>query len=382
MKTSEAIRLLNQIYGKEKTLWRSDLNWEKAWEDIRDSFTGSQFYHLLQSRNLLEQIPAWLHGELKAESERVLFQNMLIRAEQRKLLRAFEKEGIPLITLKGIRMAERFFGHFAARPTTDMDVLVRPADLERASALLQKLSFVESEQPDEDHFHLLFNKFYDNPMFPFLAVELHWSILRSHGHETDMESLWSRTMPLSGYNHIFELNDEDCLYHTALHGFNHQMLSMKYIVDVAQILDRTWDTFSYESLWDKARQDGNLAKLTAVLSLVYRLCPALQWIKPMDRKRRWPLWSERLMREAGIGVKSRRYYLFRFFSVFVTYDKPAAMLSHFKYLFLPPADYARSQFREDKSGSLLSLYFRIYRLRLKHLLGKRARAGTKELDTP
>ncbi|MCM3749146.1 nucleotidyltransferase family protein [Paenibacillus pasadenensis] len=382
MKASEAVRLLDQIYSGERTLGRSDAGWKKAWEDIRGSFTGSQFYHLLQSRDLLEQTPEWLQAELKAESERILYQNMLIRAEQKKLFRAFEQEEIPLLVLKGIRMSERFFGHFAARPTTDIDVLVRPSDLERASALLKQLSFGDGETLDDDHFHLQFNKFYNNPMFPFLAVELHWSIMRSHHHETDLEALWSRTIPLTGYRYVRELNDEDTLYHTALHGFNHHMLSLKYIVDIAQVIDQTWDGFSYESLWNKARLDGNLAKLTAVLSLVYRLCPTLQWVKPLDRRIRWPFWSEQLMREAGVGIKSRRYYLFRLCSIFVTFDHTAAMLSHFKYLFLPPADYARSQFKEEQGGSLLSLYSRIYRQRLGHLLGRRARAGAKELDTP
>ncbi|PLT44819.1 hypothetical protein B8V81_3250 [Paenibacillus pasadenensis] len=382
MKPSESMQLLDRIYERsENERWEEE-SWRRAWADIRDSFTGSQFYHLLQERGLLQEAPAWLQAELKAESERILFQNMLIRAEQKKLFRAFEQEGIPLVPLKGIRMAERFFGHFAARPTTDLDVLVRPEDLQRASALLRRLGFEDGEQLDDDHFHLLFNKFYDNPMFPFLAVELHWSLLRSHGHETDVEALWSRTAPLNGSPCLRELNDEDTLYHVCLHAFNHHMSSLKYIVDIAQVIDRTWDTVSYESLLARARRDGNLAKLTAVLSLVYRLCPSLQWVKPLDRRRRWPFWSERLLREAGLGIKSRRYYLFRFASIFVTYDKPSAMLRHIQYLFLPPADYARSQFREDKGGSLLSLYTRIYRLRLKHLLGRRPRAGAKELDTP
>jgi len=380
MNRSEAVKLLDRIHGRHSLNGMTEENWREAWADIQDSFTGTQFYHLLRM-DRMDLVPSWLQSELKAESDRVLFQNMLIRSELKKLLKAFDAAKIPVIPLKGIRMAERYFGHFAARPTTDLDLLVNPQDLERASKLLSGMDFQQDDSPDSDHFHLLFNKFYDNPMFPFLAVELHWDILRSHASDTDTGGLWERSQPYPGYAGVRELSDEDSLYHICLHGFNHQMLSLKYILDVARLVVETAPSLRWATMTARARKDGNYSKLITVLSLVYSLCPSLEKIKPLPERKRWPLWNEELMREAGLGLKSRRYYFFRLLSIFVMYDSAGAMLNHLRYLFLPPRDYARSQFREDKGGSLLSLYTRIYRIRLRNLFGGgAARAGTKEYD--
>lgn len=381
MRRSETIQILDGIYGEKAFESISEEGWYSAWNDIKNSFIGSQIYHLLRTKGRLEEVPDWFVQELKHEAERILFQNMLIRVEQKKMLEAFEKFEIEVIPLKGTILAERFFGHFAARPTTDLDILVKENDIQRATDLLENLSFIKDQIPDNDHFHLVFNKSYENPLFPFLSVELHWNILRSHDSKTVMEPFWERSIAMNSQDYVKELNYEDSLYHICIHGFNHQMLSLKYIIDVAQLIVQSKGSFNFSSLFNKSKQDGNESKLIIVLTLVYKLFPSLNQIEPLPRKKHWPLWNEQLMREAGLGIKSKRYFLFRFVSLFVMYDSVFSMLKHLRFLVFPPKDYAQTQLRERKEGHLMVLYMRIYRNRLKHLFSSGAhKAGTKEYD--
>ena len=60
--------------------------------------------------------------------------------------------------------------------TSDIDLLVRPEDLDEAVALLERHEFIRYIEDDADHFHMLLNKFYANEDFPLLGVELHWNI--------------------------------------------------------------------------------------------------------------------------------------------------------------------------------------------------------------
>ena len=187
MKDSEAVTLISRIYQSQCPLFDSEETAKEAIDDIDIFQVAPQVYYLLKSRGLLEAVPSEHRSRLKSGVDAVLFQNMLIRSEMYKLLEAFERSGIQVIVLKGIRLSERFFGHFSGRGTSDIDLLVRPEDLDKAVSLLERHEFIRYIEDDADHFHMLLNKFYANEDFPLLgsgaSLEHFARTCLGHGYE-------------------------------------------------------------------------------------------------------------------------------------------------------------------------------------------------------
>lgn len=371
MKHSKAVTLISRIYQNQHPLFDSEETAKAAIDDIDIFQVAPQVYYLLKSSGLLEAVPSEHRSRLKSGVDAVLFQNMLIRSEMYKLLDAFERSGIQVIVLKGIRLSERFFGHFSGRGTSDIDLLVRPEDLDKAVALLERHEFIRYIEDDADHFHMLLNKFYANEDFPLLGVELHWNILREHVSDTDMSSFWMDAEPISPYQLVKELSAKDTFYYLCLHGYNHNMLSLKYVIDILHVLRCCSAEIDYGQLFAQAKSDGNYAKVLIALTIVYDLFPELHETKPLNVRRRWPLWNIELMRNAQFGIRNWRFYGFHLFSAFVAYDSVKQQWAHLRYLLLPPRDYALDLLKyanrsdvPDSNEPMIKIYAKIYKRRL------------------
>lgn len=72
-------------------------------------------------------------------------QNAMRLDDLRELLVAFAGAGIGAIVLKGAAFTEALYGNLALRPMKDLDLLVRPSDLDRAEELVRGLGY----EPDE-----------------------------------------------------------------------------------------------------------------------------------------------------------------------------------------------------------------------------------------
>lgn len=374
----QLIAFLQRLYERERSEHQGSerqssdelmegLDGERLWHEIMHSYVAPQVYHLVRERGLLDVIPASLRERLKTMADAALVNNLFIRGEMNKLFRAFEEAGIEAIPLKGIRFSERFFGHFAARGTSDIDLLIKPSELAGASEVLERLGFLQGEAVDATHFHVEFTKKYASESFPFLSVELHWNVLRSHISGTRMEQLWDSAQPYASSAVIQELSVEQTFYHICLHGYNHQLLSFKYILDVVHLLYGHAKEIQLGKLLAQAENDRNLAKMLIVLTHAYDLFPALHAIKPLPASKRWPFWSLRLMDIGPIKDKNLRYYLFRVFAPFVTFDTWQQQFADFRYSWFPPRDFALAMVKIEAESPFYKVYGRLYWNRLQQI---------------
>jgi hypothetical protein len=375
MKNSKAVTLISRIYQRQCPLLDSEEMAKEALDDIDIFQVAPQVYYLLKSSGLLDEIASEYRSRLKSGVDAVLFQNMLIRSEMYKLLDAFEQSGIQVIVLKGIRLSERFFGHFSGRGTSDIDLLVHPEDLDKAVSLLESHEFIRYVEDDADHFHMLLNKFYANEDFPLLGVELHWNILREHVSDTDMSGFWKEAEPIAPYQSVKELSVKDTFYHLCVHGYKHNMYSLKYVIDILHVLRCCSAEIDYGCLFAQAKGDGNYAKVLIALTIVYDLFPELQEIKPLNVRRRWPFWNIELMRNAQYGRRNWRFYCFHLFSAFVASDSARQQWEHLRYMLFPPRDYALDQLKygnkaevPDANEPMIKIYSKIYKRRLQFWL--------------
>ena len=165
-------------------------------------------------------IPAdWL-ADARRRRHAVLAQNGAVAETLGMLLDGLRAAHVPVIPVKGIVTALRWYGDLATRPAADIDILVRPEDLGRAQAALRSMGL---HQPATSRFADLVHDFHDAPWvaqgrFGRTIVELHWSVWSDRAHPGGPASLWAhaRTERLLDRD-VLVLDPVDALVHLAIH---------------------------------------------------------------------------------------------------------------------------------------------------------------------
>src|SRR5690606_4625227 len=124
--------------------------------------------------------------------------------------------GIAVMPLKGTVLAERYYGHFAARGTSDIDLLVRPGQMEEAVRAVQQCGYNRPEASSPVHYHTEWCK--DAPGLPEpVTVELHWSFVQQGVANMDVDALWQDADPLGECRHVRMMGPEATFYTLCLH---------------------------------------------------------------------------------------------------------------------------------------------------------------------
>ncbi len=234
------------------------LDWEAVIEQAgRQRLTPVVFAALEESA--AEGIPGAVRERLRISSTQHAIHNLKVYAALAEVLAAFSAGGIPVVGLKGIALAKTVYSNLALRPVGDIDLLVRPSDLEAAHDLLLRLDYVpdESVHPQEwyrtTHHHLAPC---DGPGGA-ARIELHhhihpapWMALIPIGE------LWQRARPVAAGGAGFSVfAPEDLILHTCLHlsqgrCFLTGLLDLRDVAEVIAVHGRELD---WDLLADRAR---------------------------------------------------------------------------------------------------------------------------------
>ena len=164
-------------------------------------------------------------------------------AEIARVLHVFHYQGIPSIALKGAALIGRVY-QSGSRPMSDIDLLLRRENLDRAERLLQRLGY-----------RFLLDSAGDTPAFartymgqvPYcrgpVTIELHHQLVASRWLREiiliDEDGIWERALPMEIDGALtLRLGVEDeiihlCLHTAVHHGLAHQQ-GYKDIICVAQ----------------------------------------------------------------------------------------------------------------------------------------------------
>ena len=110
----------------------------------------------------------------------------------RRLSGAFRAAQIPFIPLKGPILAARLYGDYTVRPTSDVDVLIRPSDFARARAAIEALGgHLEPSYAKDLEYH---RRFHHNVGFALagVLVEIHERASTHFGARFPSEPLIAR----------------------------------------------------------------------------------------------------------------------------------------------------------------------------------------------
>jgi len=221
-------------------------------------------------------------NEVLAAYRLVVTHSVSLEAGLRGVLKEFERGQISVAVLKGgARFVVPLWG-IEGRPMADIDLLIRPADVERVGKLLDGLGYVEQQGLEtEEEWMPGTNRHHMEPRVGqrgLVPVEVHWGLASEpHPFSVTPEQLWGQTRAVPGF-YARVLSPEAQVLHVALHASwsNAYGGGMTWLVDLRRYFEVREPAISGERLVELAQAWG--------------MCSAAYW----------PLWMAR--REVGAGV--------------------------------------------------------------------------------
>ncbi len=178
---------------------------------------------------------AGLREEFTANAAR----NLALAAELLAVTELLDSHGIRALSYKGPTLAQCVYGSLAARQMKDVDILVRPADINRAVSLLASREYrpITRPLPGARRLGLEYQCVLTRPHDDTI-IELHWSIVpRTMAPPVALDDLWpnrlytgvlGRTLPSPSH--------EDTVVILCIHGSKHQWARLEWICGVAEML--------------------------------------------------------------------------------------------------------------------------------------------------
>ena len=268
--------LLHILYDSRIGLPNDSAYYWGLLDDIEKSNVHAQTYTIMKQVGRLEATPVFFQQILKERFQRVLFQNIVIKNQTNQILSEFEERGVEIIPLKGTAFAERHFGHLGARPTSDIDLLIKPTDMDQAIYIVNSLGYIEERKQIPFHFHRSYSKVLPGSTIP-LTVELHWDILKQNTATFSIDELWEESSSINDSLYIKQLSNFHLFYMICLHGWRHNMESWKYFIDIIQLISKL--DIDYKRLLEDAGRHKTRKRIVRTLSIVYHQLPTLHLVK-------------------------------------------------------------------------------------------------------
>jgi hypothetical protein len=169
--------------------------------------------------------------EARAQAYEALLHGMLARSLD-EALRVLAADGIQVAALKGPILGERLYGAPEHRHSSDLDLLVRREDIDRAAAALAGVGYVLQggalgRYYRAHHHHV-------NLAHPTLGVvELHYEAYRGFGIALEAAPLLDRAVPYRTARWSASiLSPEDELIYLAVHGAGHRFERIGWLYDL------------------------------------------------------------------------------------------------------------------------------------------------------
>ena len=200
---------------------------------------------------------------LPPEQAQALHANFLVAAvDGRGSLEAAEdalerlaEAGVEVVALKGLHLVAAVYESPALRRMQDIDLLVRPEQLEAARAALHAAGYADEDVDDPTLHHAARLV---KPRTP--PIELHHALSPNRSpFRIDLEAFRERAVPITvGARPALGFCAEDLLLHLCLHlAYNHRCLvPLRNVYDVARVVERHGPALRWELLEETARASG------------------------------------------------------------------------------------------------------------------------------
>jgi Uncharacterised nucleotidyltransferase len=219
------------------------------------------FVHAARA-GLLQAMPAVTAQAIAVGHGQTLVNNRSLLGEQHALVAALDARGLPAIPLKGLSLAVRYYDQIGMRPTSDIDLLVRRADMRRVDRTLRELGYrsLGGRATLWNFAALLHGDLcYASPKGA--KLELHWELTHRATYRAGLsvDRAWAatRTTEVAGASmRCLSVSDELrflCVHCTAGHQVVPAGMRLIWLVDIAKLLSSlpprwSWQAFLEETI--------------------------------------------------------------------------------------------------------------------------------------
>ncbi|RUS45253.1 nucleotidyltransferase family protein [Cohnella sp. AR92] len=296
------ISFLQELYKPQPELNMNEDDFIGIQAEIDLFGISAQVYMLLKEEGeAYKHLPIAFWQHLVSGFTSTLQFNLYMKVQEEAIFRAFERNRIHSMPLKGIQFASRYFGHYGARYTSDIDIYVPEPELKRAIRCLEEEGF-EFEVIKDHHARLHKGD---------LTVELHMTFDKQYWSRLDPAPFWEESERFQEYHYIRQMSTQQAFYFICLHGARHHMDNMRFILDIVQMLYRSGAEIDFEALFRQAKRDLTSRRIRTVLTIVYSQFPHLQEWKPLDMTYIDSGWRYDTIRSAILGRKGVPYYRYK-----------------------------------------------------------------------
>jgi hypothetical protein len=199
------------------------------------------------SRHAGGRLPERAREILKGRSDQCRREALQLAAETVRLAKRFAGEGIDMLPLKGPLLSLQLFGDVGMRQSRDIDVMVKPADLDRADRLLAaegyRRTFPDFPLSPRQKKYVGYQHYGYVHSVKGLQLELHWRI--DPWTPEQVAELWNhcRSQNLTEIG-VTCLDDDLLLLYLCDHGAHHEWFRLKWLSDILAILGQEYPTVS------------------------------------------------------------------------------------------------------------------------------------------
>ena len=218
----------------------------------------------LRAGDALGEIPASIRAQLEEQRRATALDNLRNYGEFRRIARALAERGIQLMALKGLQLADIVYRDISLRPMSDLDILVRETQVERAIAALCALGYeLNIDRRSEYDVGLTHNSL-------GILVEVHWTLAQANEPRVaPMEDIWRLAVPASlGDADALVMPPEFLLLHVCTHLAYHHLFcfDLRALCDIAEIV-HAYPALDWTVVVEQAARHGGGRGVAAALRL-------------------------------------------------------------------------------------------------------------------
>jgi len=362
MKTAMRASVQGGVSSELATLTSQSLDWDWILRRAETERLGALLYAVMRPLG----VPSSILERLRATWVKGRRQYLLGVQQLSGVLSVFEREGVPVIPLRGPALADLLYRDPGLRPFTDLDLLIPEKHLPRALPLLAALGYRHMEAglplPHELAWRHAASFTAEDP--DTLPIDLHWGVVDYPGiapaAAINHQELWDRAVRVEGPGGIrWGLCPEDLLIYLALHWAVHHALSgLIWQLDLALLILRHGQALDWDAVGERAHRWRVRSALFFALQEVLKHfeVPVPPWVP--DRLRPGSARSAFLdwLRHRGEERLERLDYLVPF----LVMDKRSDLLRAFASAAVPPASWLRCRYGKVSAfGAYLAHYARL-----------------------
>lgn len=216
--------------------------------------------HRLTTRG--EQLPTQVQHKLVAQARGIAGQALKLRMLLTRTLRTLAGDGVVPVVLKGFPLAARIYPDALQRPSTDVDIFVRPTALPATERAMKALGLRAQDEPSREYFlqhhhHVTFSG--QSGM-----VEVHFKLITGFGAEIDWSDLRAPIDDAIEGVPLRRLCAEDELCYLAIHAAQHVFSRLSWLYDLRRFIE-VERSLDWDRVVDLATKTGFAVPLWAAL---------------------------------------------------------------------------------------------------------------------